>query len=155
VSPRAEIARPRVLIVEDEPDHRRALALTLRLGGYEPLESASGEEALAACEAPRGSPVSPAPDVRNGGEWVGAATKPDALVLDVRLPGIDGVAVLERLRGALSTRRLPIVLVSAHANIPNAVQEDPRSRFLPKPFHPDQLLEQLAELLADRGGQAR
>jgi CheY-like chemotaxis protein len=67
---------------------------------------------------------------------------------------MDGVAVLERLRDAVPTRDLPIVLVSAHATIPTVVNEDPRARFLPKPFHPEQLLEQLLELLADRAGHA-
>jgi CheY-like chemotaxis protein len=74
-------------------------------------------------------------------------------VHDIRLPGIDGVEVLERLRAAVSTRGLPVVLVSAHARIPTAVHEDPWSRFLRKPFHPDQLLEQLGELLTHRAGQ--
>ena len=136
-------ARARVLIVEDQPDHRCALALTLRLGGYEPVEASWGEDGLAALAALAGDP-----------EPTGPVAGPVAVVLDVRLPGIDGVEVLGRIRGGMATRCLPVVLISAHATIPYLVQGDPRSRFLPKPFHPDQLLEQLAELLEDRAEQA-
>jgi CheY-like chemotaxis protein len=154
VSTAAGTDRARVLVVEDEPDHRRALTLTLRLGGYEPYESASGEEALATLGA-IGAGLAPAgrgPDGGTGPAHPGAL--PDAVVVDIRLPGMDGVALLERLRAAVPTRDLPIVLVSAHATIPTVVHEDPRSRFLPKPFHPEQLLEQLLDLLADRAGHA-
>jgi two-component system C4-dicarboxylate transport response regulator DctD len=73
-------------------------------------------------------------------------------VLDVRLPGIDGLEVLERIRGQMPTRTLPVVLISAHTRIPGAVQQDERTRFLAKPFHPDQLLEQLDQLLVRRAG---
>jgi two-component system response regulator GlrR len=123
--PAAAPPHPSVLLVEDEPDHRRALALTLRLGGYAPRECGTGEEALT----------------------MAAEAVPDAVVLDVRLPGIDGIEVFGHLRDERSTRSVPVVLISAHATIPNAVQRDPRSRFVPKPFHPDQLLDHLAELL--------
>jgi CheY-like chemotaxis protein len=121
---------PRVLVVEDDPDHRRALALTLHLGGYTASECGSGEDALAQL----GPNVSNPPDI-------------DAVVLDIRLPGIDGVEVLTQMRAQMATRCVPVVLISAHASTPNAVQRDEYARFVPKPFHPDQLLVQLSELL--------
>ncbi len=52
-----------------------------------------------------------------------------------------------RIREAKSTRCLPVVLVSAHATIPNSVQGDEHASFVPKPFHPDGLLDRLSELL--------
>jgi len=126
-----ELLPPRVLVVEDDPDHRRALTLTLHLGGYTTSESGSGEDALE--------------------QLVPNSVKPldiDAVVLDIRLPGIDGVEVLTQMRAQMATRRVPVVLISAHASKPNAVQRDEYARFVPKPFHPDQLLVQLTELLA-------
>jgi CheY-like chemotaxis protein len=66
-----------VLVVEDEADHLAAVRLTLRLAGYEVWEAASGEEAL---------------DVLR-------ARRPGAMLLDVRLPGIDGLGVLRTMRG--------------------------------------------------------
>lgn len=125
------VEAPRVLVVEDDADHRRALALTLRLGGYTPVECGTGEEALAQLE-----------------HFCAIRHDLRAAVLDVRLPGIDGLTVLAKLRHQMPTRTLPVVLVSAHATIPNSVQSDAHASFVPKPFHPDQLLERLAGLLA-------
>jgi CheY-like chemotaxis protein len=127
---RDEPVLPRVLVVEDDPDHRRALSLTLHLGGYTTSECGSGEDAL--------EQLGPNPtnllDI-------------DAVVLDIRLPGIDGVEVLTQMRAQMATRCVPVVIISAHATTPNAVQRDEYARFVPKPFHPDQLLGQLSELL--------
>jgi DNA-binding response OmpR family regulator len=130
--------RRRVLVVEDDADHRRALALSLRLGGYAPDECRSGEEVLAEL-----GHVSAIPDDLC------------AVVLDVRLPGIDGIEVLTKLRHQKSTSRLPVVLISAHASIPNSVQSDDRAQFVAKPFHPDQLLGRLTELLAGTNEERR
>ena len=125
-----DLLPPRVLVVEDDPDHRRALALTLHLGGYTTSECGSGEDALEQLGPNTAKPV----DI-------------DAVVLDIRLPGIDGVEVLTQMRAQMATRHVPVVLISAHASKPNAVQRDDYARFVPKPFHPDQLLVQLSELL--------
>lgn len=130
--------RPWVLIVEDDDDHRQALALTLRLGGYATIECDSGEAAI---------------------EQLGRSGRnPDelrAVVLDIRLPGIDGVEVLTKLRYQMSTRCLPVVLISAHATIPNSVQSDDHAAFVPKPFHPDQLLGRLADLIGGASSTTR
>lgn len=127
-----DLLPPRVLVVEDDPDHRRALALTLHLGGYTTSECGSGEDAL-----------------EQLGIYIAKPVDIDAVVLDIRLPGIDGVEVLTQMRAQMATRHVPVVLISAHTSKPNAVQRDEYARFVPKPFHPDQLLGQLSELLPD------
>ncbi len=129
---------PPILVVENDADHRRALALTLRLGGYQPMECGSGEEALDAIAGNR----APTPEL-------------GAVVLDVGLPGIDGLTVLAKLRHEMPTRCLPVVLISAHATLPNSVQSDEYARFVAKPFHPDQLLGRLADLLAGTSEERR
>jgi CheY-like chemotaxis protein len=134
-----------VLVVEDEPDHRRAVVLTLRLGGFSPAESGTGEDALATLWGAE-------PGTLESGTCLAERFMPDALVLDVRLPGIGGLEVLERIRGQMPTRTLPVVLVSAHARAPGTLQQDEHTRFLAKPFHPDQLIEQLDQLLVRRAG---
>ena len=134
-----------VLVVEDDPDHRRAVMLTLHLGGFSPTEAGSGEDALATLQGA-------GPGTAESGSSLTGGFVPDALVLDVRLPGIGGLEVLERIRGQKPTRTLPVVLISAHARLPGAVQQDERTRFLAKPFHPDQLIEQLDQLLVRRAG---
>jgi two-component system, OmpR family, KDP operon response regulator KdpE len=78
----------RVLVVDDEPPIVRAVAANLRVRGYEALTAASGEAALAAVETHR----------------------PDCVVLDLGLPGIDGLEVLRRLR---TWTEVPVVVLTA------------------------------------------
>ncbi|HEV2869934.1 MAG TPA: response regulator transcription factor [Actinomycetota bacterium] len=78
----------RVLVVDDEPPIVRAVAANLRVRGFEVLTAASGETALAAVEA----------------------HQPDCVVLDLGLPGIDGLEVLRRLR---TWTQVPIVVLTA------------------------------------------
>jgi two-component system, OmpR family, KDP operon response regulator KdpE len=78
----------RVLVVDDEPPIVRAVAANLRVRGYEVLTAASGEAALAALET----------------------HQPDCVVLDLGLPGIDGLEVLRRLR---TWTDIPVVVLTA------------------------------------------
>ncbi|HEX7289720.1 MAG TPA: response regulator, partial [Conexibacter sp.] len=80
----------RVLIVEDEAGLRRALAINLRAHGYAPDVASDGAAAL----------------------QVAARHPPDAVVLDLGLPDMDGVEVIEGLRG---WSRAPILVLSARA----------------------------------------
>ena len=96
--PRLASSRPapgprpkRVLIVEDDADVRRLIHITLKHAGIECSEAASGSEAL---EAIRAEP-------------------PDAIVLDVVLPGVHGFDICRRLHGSQRYGHIPIVIVSA------------------------------------------
>jgi CheY-like chemotaxis protein len=66
-----EVLAPRVLVVEDDPDHRRALTLTLHLGGYTTSECGSGEDAL-----------------EKLGPNLAKPSDIDGVVLDIRLPNM-------------------------------------------------------------------
>lgn len=120
----------RVLVVEDEADLRLSLGLTLRVAGHEVVEAATGQEGLAAALHPA------------DGE------EPDAVLLDLRLPDLDGWEVIEQLRAAGRFPELPVVVASADAD-PAARQ---RARalgcvgYLVKPFEPEQLLALLDAL---------
>src|SRR5699024_7634971 len=81
-------AGPGILIVEDDPTARRALATNLAAHAYEVRTAADGEEALRQWELRR----------------------PDALLLDLGLPGIDGISVVRRIRREATTL---IIVVSA------------------------------------------
>jgi len=83
----------RLLIVDDEPDIRMTLRLILEMAGHEITEAANGREAL---------------DM--------AQTMPDVMILDIRLPDIDGLEVLELLKGDPEACRIPVVCVSAHSS---------------------------------------
>jgi two-component system KDP operon response regulator KdpE len=78
----------RVLVVDDEPSILRVVAANLRAHGYEALTAASGEAALKAIET----------------------QQPDCVVLDLGLPGVDGLEVLRRLRSWGTT---PVVILTA------------------------------------------
>ena len=83
-----------VLVVDDETDLAFALGLSLELSGYQVRSAASGEEALTLIDD----------------------HEPDAIVLDVRLPGIDGWEVLRRLADSGRFPRIPVVIVSAQVD---------------------------------------
>lgn len=122
---------PRVLLVEDEPLILRLLQVNLRLEGFEVDACSDGEEALLRAEA----------------------TPPDAVILDVLLPGMNGFEVCERLRGHPATASVPIVMVTAQA------QDEDRARgyalgvqeYVTKPFEPSELVATVRRLIgADR-----
>ncbi|HEY4596374.1 MAG TPA: sigma-54 dependent transcriptional regulator, partial [Thermoanaerobaculia bacterium] len=121
-----------ILIVDDEGPIRRILSVLLRERRHRVAEAASGEEAL---------------DLF--GEKA-AEAKPDLVLLDLRLPGIDGLETLKRLR--VREPRLDVVMMTAHGTISSAVEAMRRGAFdyLTKPFDNDELL-----ILVDRALEMR
>jgi DNA-binding response OmpR family regulator len=107
----------RVLVVDDEAGLRRALAANLRARGYEVDLAASGEEALA----------------------LAARGHPDVVILDLGLPGIDGVEVVRGLRGWSG---VPILILSARDGEPAKVAalDAGADDYVTKPFGMDELL---------------
>jgi DNA-binding NtrC family response regulator len=90
-----------VLVVDDEKNIRRTLQMVLDGEGYQVLEAASAEAAL---------------------ETLGRPEQPvDAVVLDLKLPGMSGLEALERLRGDDASRELPVIVISGHATVDDAV----------------------------------
>jgi len=113
----------RVLVVDDHPKVLRFIEVTLKLQGYDVMTASSGEQAL---------------DMVN-------STKPDIMLLDIVLSGIDGFQVLEKLR---TFTHMPVIAVSAsHANHDNALRSG-ADDFIPKPFRPDELNRRIEALLA-------
>src|ERR671915_29301 len=115
----------RVLVVDDEPPVRTALERALRLAGYDVALAEGGEQALR--------------------EVAGAA--PDAIVLDVLMPGVDGLEVCRRIRSAGDTT--PILMLTARDAISDRVAglDAGADDYLVKPFALDELLARLRALL--------
>jgi two-component system response regulator TctD len=112
-------ARPRVLIVEDDPDLLVVLRVNLASAGIEPILAGDGRTAISRIEAER----------------------PDAVLLDVMLPGIDGWQVLEELHARRNV--VPVVVCSAKKNPADMdrAQELGAVAYLPKPFDIDRLVD--------------
>jgi len=119
-----------VLIVDDEPDVRLVARVILEAVGYDVLEVESGEAALAALDS---------------------GDLPDVVLLDVRMPGIDGWEVLRRVRTAPAPLdRLPIVIFTADISLAEQapVPLEEREFFLGKPFEPDELIALVGQATA-------
>ena len=121
---------PRVLIVDDDAAIVRMLERTLRAEGYETATARDGGGALARVES-----------------WA-----PDAIVLDVVMPGVDGLGVARRLRDKGSA--VPILLLTARDAVSDRVAglDSGADDYLVKPFAADELTARLRALL--RRGQA-
>ncbi len=120
----AEGFRDRVLVVDDDPPLRRMLERTLLAEGFEVATAPDGGAALVAAE-------------RNA---------PDVIVLDVAMPGLDGLAVCRRLRGkGLPT---PILMLTARDAVPDRVAglEAGADDYLVKPFALQELIARIRAL---------
>ena len=115
----------RILVVDDEPQLRRALERALKLEGYEVALAADGEEALAAAVEQR----------------------PDAIVLDVLMPKRDGLEVCRELRGRRD--RTPVLMLTARDGVADRVDglDAGADDYVVKPFALEELLARLRALL--------
>jgi DNA-binding NtrC family response regulator len=95
-------AAPTILVVDDERNIRRTLDLVLRGEGYRVAEAATGEAAL---------------DILTNG-----ITPVELAIIDLLLPGMSGLKLLERMRQDEATRELPVIVISGHATVHDAVK---------------------------------
>jgi two-component system KDP operon response regulator KdpE len=121
----------RVLVVDDEPQIHRFLRPALEAAGYAPEAAESGAEALRLV----------------------AARAPEAVLLDLGLPDIDGLAVLERLR---AFSRVPVIVVSARERVDEkiAALDAGADDYVEKPFDVGELLARLRAAVRRGGAQA-
>jgi DNA-binding response OmpR family regulator len=114
----------RILIVEDSKRLRQTLATAMRRSGYRVDECGDGEEAL----------------------WKASETPYDALILDIMLPGLDGLEVMARLRG--QGKEVPIILLTARDSVEDRVRglRHGADDYLCKPFALEELLARVEVL---------
>lgn len=120
----------RILVVDDDPNVRALVRDVLEEEDHEVLLAEDGYAGLRMAES----------------------HQPDCVVLDVMMPGLDGHAVLKRLRASEGGIRLPVVMLTAAADDNNAWQawSEGVDYFLPKPFEPLELLRFLDNLFDGR-----
>ncbi len=118
---------PHVLVVEDAGIQVRLMELTLSRAGMEVSSAWNGQEALQ-CISQR---------------------RPDAIILDVEMPGMNGFQVLDILRADPLTAEIPVLMLTAHAKDSALFEEwaKPADAFLTKPFSPAQLIAEVRRAL--------
>ncbi len=112
-----------VLLVDDDPDLLKLIGLRLSSAGYTVRTAESGEAALAAL----------------------AVARPAVVISDLRMPGIDGMTLFQEIHRVHPA--LPVIILTAHGTIPDAVTATQRGvfGFLTKPFDSQELLQKVAE----------
>jgi two-component system response regulator GlrR len=119
-----------ILLVDDDRDLLQLITLRLSAAGHTVHAVTSGEEALARL----------------------AVVRPQLVITDMRMEGMDGMALFERIHAMMAT--LPVIILTAHGTIPDAIDATRRGvfGFLTKPFDGQDLLAQVDQALALGGG---
>lgn len=116
-----------VLVVDDEPDVRRFICMTLRIYGYEALEATNGREGLDMIER----------------------EQPEVMLLDLRMPELDGWQLLETLsNGGKLPLRVVVISTSTDLEANARAQALGCSKFMAKPFTTEELVDTLHKVLA-------
>ena len=119
--------KSRILVIDDEAGIRDSMRRTLEYQGYQFVGAATGQEGLALIER----------------------DPPDLVFLDIKMPGMDGLEVLERIKAV--NPGVPVVMVSGHGTAQNGIR-GPRQRclgFIEKPFSEPVLLERIQKELGE------
>ena len=117
----------RILVVEDQEDNRQIIRDMLTFTDYEIMEAESGEQALEAV----------------------AKQRPDLILMDIQLPGMDGYEATRRIKADPALRSIPIIAVTSYA----LSGEEQKARaagcdeYVPKPYSPRQLLAKIRQYL--------
>mgnify|MGYP000330101050 CR=1 FL=1 len=121
----SELRSNYLLLVDDDPDLLRLLAIRLEAAGYRVETASNGQEALARASIER----------------------PLLVISDMQMPGMDGAALFDALR--VQHPLLPVIILTAHGSIPDAVAATQRGVFgyLTKPYEPKDLLDLVARAL--------
>jgi two-component system cell cycle response regulator DivK len=119
----------RILVIEDQPDNRQILRDLLTSADFEVIEAEDGETGLAAAAT---------------------AHRPDLILMDIQLPGIDGYEATRRLKADAALHAIPVIVVTSYA----LAGDDGKARaagcdaFISKPYSPRQLLAMVREYLS-------
>jgi signal transduction histidine kinase len=116
-----------VLIVDDDREVNQCLSVRLRSAGFEVLSAADGEKGLETARS----------------------TKPDAIVLDVRMPNKDGLTVLRELRAHPGTMDIPVVVLSASIRDQQDALQSGANYFVRKPYEAEDVLSAIESSLGE------
>ena len=117
----------RILVIEDQADNRQILRDLLTNADFEVIEAVDGEAGLAAA----------------------AAHRPDLVLMDIQVPGIDGYEVTRRLKADTILQAIPVIAVTSYALAGEAdtARAAGCDAYIPKPYSPRELLAKVREYL--------
>jgi two-component system cell cycle response regulator DivK len=117
----------RILVVEDQEDNRQIIRDLLSATDYEVMEAESGEQGLESV----------------------AKQRPNLILMDIQLPGMDGYEATRRIKADPALRSIPIIAVTSYAL--NGEEQKARAAgcdaYVPKPYSPRQLLAKIRQYL--------
>lgn len=123
----SKMSEPHVLIVDDDQEITRAIGLRLRDAGFKPSIAFNGHQGLE----------------------IAQSAAPDAIVLDLRMPVMDGFTMLERLQNSVHTRNIPAIILSAE-DADKARLRALRAGatvFVEKPYNSEDLIDKILLLI--------
>lgn len=117
----------RLLVVDDEPDLLRAVALTLRVEGYEVVTARNGAEAIVRV----------------------AESVPDLVISDIRMPEVNGHTLVRYLRDSPRTNLIPVIFLTAKDTTADRIAgfRSGVDAYITKPFEPEELLAAISGIL--------
>lgn len=118
----------KILIVDDEPDILKIVIFRLKTKGYQTISATSGEEAL----------------------HLVAETKPDLIILDLRMPGINGDEVCRKIKADQDLCDIPVILLTASTgqDIEQLAKEIGAVDFIRKPFDNQEFINKIESILS-------
>jgi two-component system cell cycle response regulator DivK len=124
----------RILVIEDHEENRRILGYLLDSAGLEMIVAVTGEDGVAAAEKER----------------------PDLILMDIQLPGLDGYEATRRIKANPALRHIPIIVVTSYALSGDDVKafEAGCDAYVTKPFVPRELLAKIRAHLAEPNAPA-
>jgi DNA-binding response OmpR family regulator len=123
------VKKPRILIADDEPNLRLLYKSELESEGFDVLLATNGREAIS----------------------VAASEKPDLVVLDIRMPGMDGVEVLQRILD--HNRTMPVILNSAYSSYKENFMTWAADAYVVKSSDVTELIAKIRDVLGKRKGE--
>lgn len=120
--------KPKILLVDDEPKVLDLIGFRLQLLGYRVISARSGEEALA----------------------LASSDLPDLIILDIAMPGMDGLAVCSRLKKSELLNAIPVLMLTARCDMEdvNKAMAEGAADYLVKPYDPAVLQMKIRQCLA-------
>ena len=124
----SDLAKPQILVVEDDPDLRTILRLQLTSQDYEVIETTNGAEGFAAIQE----------------------HKPECVILDLMMPVMDGFGFLKRVRSILALQEIPILILTASEDERNKVRgfQYQADSYMAKPYDLEALTTEVKRLLS-------